>query len=177
VENNGWSGATTAEPLDFTTPDWFVGGAGQNWLGSKVSPAGDVNGDGYGDVVVGAPVYWNEEFAEGAIYVYLGSASGLSTTPQVIIESNITNIGFGTSVDTAGDVNGDGFDDIVWAPRSPTAAERRPRLPLPRLSGGRHGRGGMDVRERSGVRQPRLPRVRDRGRQRRRVRRRPRRGP
>ncbi len=103
---------------DFATPVWTVNGGAQNWLGSKVSTAGDLNGDGYDDVMVGTPVYANGEFAEGAVYVYLGSPTGPNQTPQAILEPNISNIGFGTSIDTAGDVNGDGYDDIlVGAPR------------------------------------------------------------
>ncbi|NOY23995.1 MAG: hypothetical protein GXO70_10865, partial [Acidobacteria bacterium] len=49
-------------------------------FGYPVSSAGDVNGDGYGDVIVGAPYYDNGQSNEGRAFVYLGSASGLSTT-------------------------------------------------------------------------------------------------
>ncbi len=112
--NNGtvWCYHGAAVP-DFAAPDWTVSGGDRNWLGSQVSTAGDINGDGYYDVMVGAPVYTNGEDFEGAVYVYLGSASGLSDTPQIILEPNIANTGFGGSIDTAADVNGDGFDDIL----------------------------------------------------------------
>jgi hypothetical protein len=94
-------------------PDWTAesdqAGAGF----ASVSRAGDVNGDGYGDVIIGASAYDNGQTDEGRVYVYHGSASGLSTTPDEIAESNQDQAFFGFSVGTAGDVNGDGYDDVV----------------------------------------------------------------
>ncbi|MFB3909330.1 MAG: FG-GAP-like repeat-containing protein [Candidatus Eisenbacteria bacterium] len=113
-ENNGtvwcYHGSATAS---FGPPSWSVNGGAQNWLGSQVSTAGDVNGDGYDDAAIGAPIYANGQTSEGAVYVYLGSPAGLAATPQIVLESNVANASFGGSVDTAGDVNGDGYDDIV----------------------------------------------------------------
>jgi hypothetical protein len=87
-------------------------------FGTSVSTAGDVNGDGFADVVVGAPGYDNVEAAEGRAYVYHGSAAGLSATAGWTAESNQAGAWFGDSVSTAGDVNGDGYADvIVSAPR------------------------------------------------------------
>jgi hypothetical protein len=77
-----------------------------------VATSGDVNGDGYTDVIVGAPYYDNGHGAEGRAYVYHGSASGLSTTPAWTAESNQGNARLG-SVATAGDVNGDGYADVI----------------------------------------------------------------
>ena len=50
------------------------------WFGYSVATAGDVNDDGYADVIVGAPTYDNGQTDEGRAFVYHGSASGLSTT-------------------------------------------------------------------------------------------------
>ena len=47
-------------------------------MGSSVSGAGDVNGDGYADVIVGATDYDAGETNEGAAFVFLGSASGIT---------------------------------------------------------------------------------------------------
>src|SRR5262245_65245191 len=52
------------------------------YLGWSVGTAGDVNGDGYDDVIVGATGYDNGQSNEGRAFVYYGSASGLSTTPD-----------------------------------------------------------------------------------------------
>ena len=82
-------------------------------FGFSVGTAGDVNGDGYADVIVGAPFYDNGQNAEGAAAVYHGSAAGLALNPNWMGESNIVNANFGYSVGTAGDVNGDGYDDII----------------------------------------------------------------
>jgi hypothetical protein len=96
-----------------TTPDWTVqGDEGYSWFADSVATAGDVNGDGYDDVIVGAPKY-NSPLDEGWAFVYHGSASGLSSTPDWTAEGNQGSAHFGYSVATAGDVNGDGYDDIV----------------------------------------------------------------
>jgi uncharacterized repeat protein (TIGR01451 family) len=83
------------------------------YLGYSVATAGDVNGDGYSDVIVGAPDYDNVENMEGRAYVYLGSASGLGSTPAWTAESNQGGAQFSRSVATAGDVNGDGYSDVI----------------------------------------------------------------
>ncbi len=103
------------------TEEWaLTSGAPNALLNARVSPAGDVNGDGFGDVLIGAPLYTNGEFNEGAVFVYLGSDSGLAGTTQRFIEGNIAGAALGAYLDTAGDVNGDGYDDIVVG--SPTYA-------------------------------------------------------
>jgi hypothetical protein len=82
-------------------------------MGRSVATAGDVNRDGYADVIVGAPSYGNGEAGEGRAYLYLGSASGPGRDPVWTAESDQVNAGFGGSVSTAGDVNGDGYGDVV----------------------------------------------------------------
>lgn len=86
------------------------------YLGN-VSAAGDVNGDGYSDVIFGARFYTNGETGEGRAFVFHGSASGLSASADWTAESNqslgIIGAQFGTSVSTAGDVNGDGYSDVI----------------------------------------------------------------
>ena len=82
-------------------------------LGYVVGTAGDVNGDGYADVIAGAPYYDNGQADEGRAYVYLGSAGGLGLTPAWAAESDQAGAWFGTAVATAGDVNGDGYSDVI----------------------------------------------------------------
>jgi hypothetical protein len=80
-------------------------------FGFSVASAGDVNGDGYADVVIGA---YGASSYTGHAYVFLGSASGLGTTPAAtLIGPAGANGLFGTSVASAGDVNGDGYADLV----------------------------------------------------------------
>ena len=107
-------GAAPAPDGLATTPNWTAEGD-QNYayLGRSVGTAGDVNGDGYADVIVGAPNYDNGEAYEGRAFVYHGSAAGLSTTANWTAESNLAYSGFGYAVGTAGDVNGDGYADVI----------------------------------------------------------------
>lgn len=86
-------------------------------LGQSVSGAGDVNGDGYADVVVSGHNYSNPESDEGKVWVFYGSTSGLSVSPSWSYESNQVNALFGNQVSDAGDVNADGYDDIIVGSR------------------------------------------------------------
>jgi len=97
-----------------TTPAWTADGAQQGEsFGSAVATAGDVDGDGFSDVIVGAPGYDNAEVGEGRALVYHGSENGLSGSPDWSAEGNQTGASFGGAVATAGDVNGNGIDDVI----------------------------------------------------------------
>ena len=104
---------------------WTVSGEGiGNRFGNSVAGAGDVNGDGYGDVIIGA-VGYPAGSSRGKVYLYYGSASGLSFDPDwTALGENLTDH-FGASVAGAGDVNGDGYADlIVGAPEYPANTGR-----------------------------------------------------
>jgi hypothetical protein len=93
-------------------------------FGWSVSTAGDVNGDGYSDVIVGAPYHTNGQSLEGSAWLYLGSSTGVEDAPDNSDEGNQAGANFGISVATAGDVNGDGYADvIVGAPGMGTSGE------------------------------------------------------
>ena len=97
-----------------TTADWTVEGDQENAVyGVSVASAGDVDGDGDSEVIVGAAGWGNVEPDEGGAFVYLGSPTGLSTTPDWTAESDQANAQYGVSVASAGDVNGDGYADVV----------------------------------------------------------------
>ena len=82
-------------------------------FGWSVASAGDVNGDGYGDVIIGAPLYDAGQTDEGRAFLYLGAATGLAATATWTAESNQNNAQFGYCVSTAGDVNGHGYGDVI----------------------------------------------------------------
>ena len=110
---------TTGFRLDGTTADQRVG-----W---SVASAGDVNGDGYADVVVGAPQGDpNGVDSAGCAYVVFGKSSGWSSTINLStmsgskgfrIDGVSENDQVGWSVASAGDVNGDGYADIFLGAR------------------------------------------------------------
>jgi hypothetical protein len=96
------------------TPSWTAeSDQASAYFGGSVSTAGDVNGDGYSDVIVGAFNFDNGENNEGRSFVYYGGVSGLSATPSWTAESGQADAWFGFSVSTAGDVNGDGYSDVI----------------------------------------------------------------
>lgn len=82
-------------------------------LGYSVSGAGDVDGDGYDDVIVGAPHYDNGQSDEGVAILFRGMPDGINQIPAHLLEADQSDAGFGTSVSAAGDINGDGFGDII----------------------------------------------------------------
>jgi FG-GAP repeat len=86
-------------------------------FGRSVAGAGDVNGDGFADVLVGARFYDDGEPNEGAAFVFLGSilgiASGGPASAAATLQGNQAGALLGTSVAGAGDVNGDGFGDVL----------------------------------------------------------------
>jgi hypothetical protein len=81
--------------------------------GTSVASAGNVNGDLYHDVIVGAPRYSNGQTDEGRAWVFLGSPFGVTSTPHATLEIDLVDARFGESVSTAGDIDDDGFDDVV----------------------------------------------------------------
>src|SRR5205085_2881872 len=123
VDDSNASYPLTIDPLNHAA-SWTDNGLGvvaslDVLYGSTVSDARDVNNDGYDDIIIGAPanidVLSSSVVAStGQAFIYLGSASGPSATPSITLQSSVTvNALFGFSVSSAGDVNNDGFDDVI----------------------------------------------------------------
>ena len=129
VAANGYDAAERNEGAAFvyhgglagmeTSPAWVAHPTGQAYanFGDSASTAGDVNGDGYSDVVIGAPWYDTSQDEEdrdkGAAYVYHGGPVGLNNAPAWLVTGNRREAKFGVAVSTAGDVNGDGYSDLI----------------------------------------------------------------
>ena len=105
----GGSGGISTSPA----PTLLGPGGGNGFFGCAVSGAGDVNGDGYGDLVVGA---FEVTTGDGVAYVYFGGSGGLSVAPTPITNPNPNAGGggfFGFAVAGPGDINGDGYADVA----------------------------------------------------------------
>ncbi|HEY9808841.1 MAG TPA: putative Ig domain-containing protein [Halomicronema sp.] len=127
-------GKTDATPIKLSslgTGGFIINGeTTNNFSGDSVSNAGDVNGDGLADLIVGAPSANVATFnGAGKSYIVFGktdtNAINLSSlgTGGFIINGEAASDGSGTSVSSAGDVNGDGLADlIVGAPEANTVS-------------------------------------------------------
>ncbi len=130
----GFSAAINLSSLDGTTGFRLDGAAAGDTSGRSVSNAGDVNGDGFGDLIVGAASADPNGSNSGSSYVVFGRASFADTSTIALsaldgttgfrLDGAAANNRNGFSVSAAGDVNGDGFSDLlVGAPyASPTGS-------------------------------------------------------
>ena len=93
-------------------------------FGLSVAAAGDLNGDGYGDLVVGAPGDAGGGNTRGAAYVYFGGPK-LDDRPDLTLEGPIDRSGFGPVRQQTGDLNGDGYADLVVEAETANGMEKR----------------------------------------------------
>ena len=112
----------------------IITGRNGDWLGTEVSFARDVNGDGYDDVLIGSDLA-GEDY-QGDTYLFFGSANGIQScdTPDIdcINEYSIFRgkhrgdlVGNWMTSAAAGDINGDGFNDVlIGAPSLPGYAKQ-----------------------------------------------------
>ena len=114
-KSSGFTAALDLDTLNGTDGFRLDGIDAFDYSGFSVSSAGDVNGDGFDDLIIGAP-------AAGETYVVFGKSSGF--TAAIDLSTLDGTNGFrldgidagdnsGHSVSSAGDVNGDGFDDLI----------------------------------------------------------------
>ena len=118
----GFGTSVALSSLDGTNGFKLSGVANYDYAGISVSAAGDVNGDGFADLIVGAPQADEGGSNRGASYVVFGKAGGFgaSLALSALDGSNGFKVSgvtdedrSGRSVNAAGDVNGDGFADVI----------------------------------------------------------------
>lgn len=126
--NSGYGSSFDLENLSGANGFRVVGAKYNDELGWDVSAAGDINNDGYADFMVSSLLADYGGTNTGSVYVIFGKASGyipefqlgitggqdgINGTNGFRIDGPATNTDFGYSISAAGDVNGDGFDDII----------------------------------------------------------------
>ena len=110
----GWAQGSPLGGADAT----FQGESNNDHAGAGVSLAGDLNGDGYDDLVIGAPGNDDGNNNAGKTYVLFGSAAGWSPDLSLAV-ANASFVGesngdqSGIQIDSGGDVDGDGHDDLL----------------------------------------------------------------
>jgi len=122
---SGWGAAIELASIAAGLGGFIINGrASTNEAGYSVASAGDINGDGFDDLIIGARV--------GESYVIFGKSSDwgqeidlvniAAGTGGFVINGQEAGDGLGFSVASAGDVNGDGFDDLIVGARGGDAA-------------------------------------------------------
>ncbi|MGV8712933.1 MAG: integrin alpha, partial [Nitrosomonas sp.] len=120
---SGFTATMDLSKLDGTNGFRLDGTNNYSLSGSSVSGAGDINGDGFDELLVGEPFSGANGNSSGANYIIFGKASGFSATLALAdldgrngfrIDGLTAYDGLGGG-SSAGDVNGDGFDDLIMS--------------------------------------------------------------
>jgi Ca2+-binding RTX toxin-like protein len=120
--SSGFGSSIDLSALDGSNGFLLSGSGGLDYSGRSVSAAGDINGDGVDDLIIGAPNVDTNGTDSGASYVVFGSSAGFGASLNLstldgsngfVINGINANDLSGYSVSSAGDMNGDGIDDLI----------------------------------------------------------------
>ena len=118
---SGFSASIDLSALDGSN-GFRLDGEGRYDYTGRVSSGGDVNGDGYDDVIIGAIYTADNGAGSSSSYVVFGKASGFSASIDLStldgsngfrIDGENEGGEIGSSISSAGDINGDGYDDLI----------------------------------------------------------------
>ena len=120
---NGYATSFNLSSLNGTNGFKLTGiSDGDNWSAHSINNAGDINGDGYNDIIMGSYLDDASKQNNGQTYVIFGkgngwlasmSVSSLNGSNGFVIDGMDAGDNSGYLVSSAGDFNGDGFDDII----------------------------------------------------------------
>jgi hypothetical protein len=126
-KTSGWADIDLASFTSGTAGFWIWGSSQYDNCGRSVSAAGDVNGDGAGDIIVGAHMAEQQSWTDannGASYVIFGHSTATAFSTVDLATPMTSTVGFtiwgavyddraGIAVSGAGDVNRDGYADLI----------------------------------------------------------------
>jgi hypothetical protein len=113
----GPTGLSTTPATTFAAAVLLGDGGDANGSIVNATSAGDVNGDGFADVILGANTFTIDdaggEIITGEVFLYFGGPTGLATTPASIVSGQVGEANFGRTLTSLGDTDGNGFGDVV----------------------------------------------------------------
>jgi len=114
--------AQERKQIESTVPDMIFDGEPNSRFGCPIA-CGDVDGDGYDDIAIGAGTYNNKR---GRAYLFYGGP-GMDTTPDLILEGQNEGDMFGIGI-SCGDIDNDGYEDIIIGAHQPKKGPGRAYL-------------------------------------------------
>jgi hypothetical protein len=115
-KKTGYKSSVKLEDIDGSNGFAWGGDEENEYTAVSVASAGDIDGDGYGDLLIGASlsdrqyIVWGK--SDHSVYTSYASLLGLGN--GVYVETGASHVWDGMTVNTAGDMNGDGYDDVLF---------------------------------------------------------------
>lgn len=143
-----YHGTLFLDEMDGSDGFGILGAKKGDLCGGDVKKAGDFNGDGYGDIIVGAAGF---EHRRGAAYIVLGRKHfGPTVRADISFRGDVAKDMAGYSVSSAGDVDGDGLDDVLIGAFTSSPQAREMAGTVYCVLGGSKKKGTFDLSDLNG---------------------------